>query len=418
MNTYHLSVESLSFQKRGAMLLNDISFKLHRGELVGIIGPNGAGKSTLLKCLIQYYQPAKGRILIDEQNIQQLSHGERAKRVAYLSQYPDAAFPFSVLDTVAMGANAWLETGQFSATEVQHKSLELMQLLDIQHLSDRKLTELSGGETQLVHFARVLMQNTELLFLDEPTASLDIGHEAQLMNLLRQQCDSGKTALVAIHNLNIAAAFCDRLLLLDSGKLITIDRPERVVTPFHVEKLYQQPILVSRHPISGTVTVLPMRERPSHNKGHVHVIGGAGSAVEISRALLQAGYKVTGGVAHEKDSDTDYWQATGITCVTVPAFATIDEATLECASALVTQADATILCDFPLGASNAGNLELAQQASQLFVVDATLDADRFFSSEVERRYGELIAQPHCQTLDSQQIIERIQKKSLLRHNGD
>lgn len=415
MKTPHLSVDSLQFSKRGSRLLSDISFTVQRGELVGIIGPNGAGKSTLLKCLIQFYRPDAGQVLIENHNIQRLNHSERAQRVAYLSQYPDAAFPFSVLDTVTMGANALLELGNITMVQARSQALELMQQLDIHHLTERKLTELSGGETQLVHFARVLMQNTDLLFLDEPTASLDIGHEAQLMNLLRQQCDTGKTALVAIHNLNIAAAFCDRLLLLDHGKLLTVDRPERVITPFNIEKLYQQPILVSRHPISGTVTVLPMREQAQQNSGHIHVIGGAGSAVEISRALLQAGYKVTGGVAHEKDSDTDYWQATGITCVTVPAFAHIDEAALECASTLVAQADATILCDFPLGASNAGNLTLAQQAKKLIVVDATLDRERFFKDEIAQQYTALIEQPHCYSLDSQTLLVSIQQKKLLTH---
>jgi iron complex transport system ATP-binding protein len=255
-------VDQLKFSKSGLTILDDINFSINSGELIGIIGPNGAGKSTLLKCIIEFYKKDAGSITLDGRNISDFSHNERAQHIAYLSQYPESAFPFSVEETILLGANAAQEAGQLSKADAHAKAVYLAKHLGIGHLWARKLTELSGGETQLVHFARILLQETPLVLLDEPTASLDIGHETQLMNLLRARCNQGTTTLVALHNLNTAAAFCDRLVLLDKGKLIAVNTPDKVITPQIIAQLYDQPILVTPHPISGTMTVLPKRQEP------------------------------------------------------------------------------------------------------------------------------------------------------------
>jgi len=253
-------VDKLKFSKSGHTILDDINFSINAGELIGIIGPNGAGKSTLLKCIIEFYKKDAGSISLDGHEISNFSHNQRAQQIAYLSQYPESTFPFSVEETILLGANAALEAGQLSKSAAHTKAVYLAENLGIEHLWTRKLTELSGGETQLVHFARILLQETPLVLLDEPTASLDIGHETQLMNLLRARCNQGTTTLVALHNLNTAAAFCDRLVLLDKGKLIAVDLPDKVITAETIAQLYQQPILVAPHPISGTMTVLPNRQ--------------------------------------------------------------------------------------------------------------------------------------------------------------
>ncbi|MDN3650705.1 ABC transporter ATP-binding protein [Reinekea marina] len=254
-----LEVKSLQFSKSGHTLLEDISFAIQTGELIGIIGPNGAGKSTLLKCMIEFYKKDAGHIRLNGKDTDSFNHNQRAQQMAYLSQYPESAFPFSVEETILLGANAALEAGKLSKLEAQTKAKQLANNLGIENLWSRKLTELSGGETQLVHFARILLQETPLVLLDEPTASLDIGHETQLMNLLRARCNQGTTTLVALHNLNTAAAFCDRLVLLDKGKLIAVNTPDEVITEQRICQLYDQPILVTPHPISGTITVLPKR---------------------------------------------------------------------------------------------------------------------------------------------------------------
>ncbi|MFT5007631.1 MAG: iron complex transport system ATP-binding protein [Reinekea sp.] len=391
MSTALLSVQKLSFYRQDRALLRDLSFTLEPGELVGVIGPNGAGKSTLLKLLVDYYQPTEGSISLSDTPLASLSHPERARRISYMAQHSAPSLPFLVRDVIALGAHSRQASQIPSAQVLRNDVAELAEQLELTHLLDRKLTELSGGENQLVQFARILMQQAPLMLLDEPTASLDIGHEAQLMNLLRRHCERQHSALVAIHNLNIAAVFCDRLLLLDKGRLIASGTPEQVITQANMAQLYQQQVTVSQHPVTGTVTVLPVKQAPTAVSLHVHLIGGAGSTVALARWLLQRGVTVSGGIGHEQDSDTDFWTATGMRHIAVPAFAPIDQDAIDQAQAMVESADLTIVCDFPIGAMNEGNLILAGHAKLLWLLqeDTETAHQRFYSEAQAEAFAQL-----------------------------
>jgi iron complex transport system ATP-binding protein len=398
-------VQNLSFYRQERALVRDLSFALAPGELVGIIGPNGAGKSTLLKLLVDYHQPSQGTITLSGTPLASLGHRERARRISYMAQHSAMALPFRVRDIIGLGAHSQSQ-GHMSRA-LQERVSELAEQLELTHLLERKLTELSGGENQLVQFARILMQQAPLMLLDEPTASLDIGHEAQLMNLLRRQCDRQQTALVAIHNLNIAAVFCDRLLLIDKGRLIASGTPEQVITQATMAALYKEQVTVSQHPVTGTVTVLPVKQAPRAVPLHVHLIGGAGSTVALARWLLQRGVRVSGGIGHEQDSDTDFWTATGMEHSAVPAFAPIDQGAIEHAKALVESADLTIVCDFPIGAMNEGNLTLAHNAQALWLLqeDPQSAAQRFYSDRQAQAFTRLRDQG--QTLTAVAAIKQL-----------
>lgn len=404
MNSPLLTVSSLSFSKSETQILENINFSISDGEVVGIIGPNGAGKSTLLKCLIGIHSVAQGQILFEEDPLVDLSHEQRANRLSYLAQHQQTAFAFTARQTI--------EFGSFSRLPISHSNDDVERIarsLEIHSLLDRKMDELSGGESQLVHFARILNQQAPLMLLDEPTASLDIGHEAQLMNLLKTQCEQGRSALVAIHNLNIAAAFCDRLILLNHGQLVCIGRPEEVITQAHMRELYDHQVIVSQNPITGTTTVLPMPERQSLKPLTVHLIGGAGSTVALSRTLLQLGVEVTGGVAHEQDSDTEFWQAAGVEHVKVPAFSAIDDQAIEHAKLIEAQADITILCEFPFGLMNRANLDLAEQSACLWVLkNAPLDPGRFAQPDIESQFNS--CSNNARILTTQQAITDIKTR--------
>lgn len=404
-----LSVSHLCFERSGRLLLDGINFSVQPGELIGVIGPNGAGKSTLLKTLVHFLPASSGNVLLGSQSVATLPHLDRARQVSYLAQHPNTSFAFTVRETIALGAH---HQGQIysSGKQLQQQVDAIAYRLCIVHLLERKLDELSGGETQLVHFARILMQNAPLMLLDEPTASLDIGHEAQLMNDLRRQCREGSAALVAIHNLNIAAAFCDRLILLDGGKLIADGRPEEVITQASMSQLYQQQVMVSKHPISGSVTVLPRPEISHKRDLHVHLIGGAGSAVALTRSLMQLGVTVTGGVSHEQDSDAEFWAISGIEYVSVPAFSGIDDTALRAASELQKRADVTIFCHFPIGPMNEANLTLAAQAETLWLLADNLadEPGRFYSAQQEKNYNRLTE--NAQAMTTLKAIKQLQKR--------
>ncbi|MFT5806783.1 MAG: iron complex transport system ATP-binding protein [Moritella dasanensis] len=255
-----LSVSKLGYNAGDKTLLSDISLSIQAGELVGIIGPNGAGKSTLMKCLSGFQKYNRGEVLIKGQSLTKLSDIDRARDLSYLPQYSETAFPFRVMETVGFGFHVQQQTQPMSAKAIAAKTIEALTLVGIDHLKDRSITALSGGEKQLVHFARLLVQGAPLMLLDEPTASLDIGHESQLMNVLYQQCQQGKSALVAIHNLNTAAEFCDRLILVEQGQIIAEGKPSDVLTKANIHRLYQDFVIVSQHAETGNTIVSPYRK--------------------------------------------------------------------------------------------------------------------------------------------------------------
>ncbi|PSV18608.1 heme ABC transporter ATP-binding protein [Photobacterium leiognathi subsp. mandapamensis] len=249
-----LDVTQLSLTQGNKILLNQIDFTLNAGELVGIIGPNGAGKSTLLKCLSGYISPSSGSISLLGKPLSSYSHQGRAQHLSYLPQHSELAFSFLVKDVISYGT--FNNPNPNNADELA----KVIAQTNIEDLLNQSLNQLSGGEQQRVHFARILLQNANIMLLDEPTASLDIGHESQLMNIITAQCQQGKTALVALHNLNTALEFCDRLLLLQQGELIAFDSPEQVLTPAQLRQLYHDNIRISRHPDSNKLYLTPLRK--------------------------------------------------------------------------------------------------------------------------------------------------------------
>ncbi len=255
-----LNVSNLSYQVGSKTLLKDISFSVNAGELVGVIGPNGAGKSTLMKCISGFQAYSQGNISIKGESLSSLSHIERALSMSYLPQYSEAAFPFSVLATIGFGFHARQQQEVISTDLIKEQSKAALESVGIGHLHSRTVTDLSGGEKQLVHFARSLVQGTSLMLLDEPTASLDIGHESQLMNVLYQECQNGKSALVAIHNLNTAAEFCDRLILINQGEVMAEGKPNEVLSEENIRTLYQDLVMVSHHAVTGNTIVSPYKK--------------------------------------------------------------------------------------------------------------------------------------------------------------
>ena len=364
-----LAAAGLHYSIGAARLLDGVNLELRRGELVGLIGPNGAGKSTLLRNLIGYFRPTAGGVTVQGRPVHEYSSRERAKRVSYLSQYGPDQFPFPVREVVEMGSYPVIGLGRSPGLREREAAMRALSYVGLEHLADRSFPSLSGGERQLVLFARVLVQESPIILLDEPTASLDIGHETTLLQMVRDLCEEGYSAIIAMHNLNVAAEYCRRLVLMNDGRVRAEGSPDEVLTRELIEECYHTAVHVGRNESTGGLIVSPVPPGGAARDLRVHVIGGAGSAVNITRFLHRIGCTVTGGVAHELDSDARLWKALGIRYVEVPAFSEIDEERLEEASAFLAQADLTILCAFPFGKGNAGNLELAGRAKRLVILE-------------------------------------------------
>lgn len=382
-------IKGLCRGQNNRQMLRQINLDVHAGELIGVIGPNGAGKSTLLKTLIGFLNFSEGQILLQGESVSSMPADIRATKISYLSQEGADSFPFPVAEVVAMGLYSANRQQFIGRQSVQKQVNEILAQLDLDKLTNRLYTELSGGEKQLVQFARVLIQKAPLMLLDEPTANLDIGHEFQLMQCLRQQCDNGRAAMVAIHNLNTAAEFCDRLVLIDQGEILASGPPETVINQQMINDVYSRQAFVARNTHTGSVNVLPRRQRGQANGMHIHLIGGAGSAINLTRQLLRQGYRLTAGVAHEHDSDASFWAANGVPYAEVPAFESISERALSQAKEWIKQADVTLLCDFPIGPANAANLELGEYAGNLILVEDSASEPRFISDQFRKKFERL-----------------------------
>jgi iron complex transport system ATP-binding protein len=212
-------------------VFRDVGFAVGPGELVALCGPNGAGKSTLLRLLLGLHAPSSGVVRLGGVAVETLSRRQIARRAALLPQDAPADLPLTVREAVALGRLPHLERFQVESDADLSAVARALALTDTTDLADRSVTELSGGERQRVHLARALAQEAPLLLLDEPIAGLDLSHQLQALDLLRATVDTGRAAVVALHDLSLAARRCDRMLLLAEGALRADAAPAAVLTP-------------------------------------------------------------------------------------------------------------------------------------------------------------------------------------------
>lgn len=234
-----------------------MSFAVARGELVGLLGPNGSGKSTVIRLVMRLLSPAVGQVLLDGVNAGTYRQGDYARRVAYVPQESLAAFAFTAMETVLMGRGPHTGAMGFESQADHRKARDALERVDAAPLAGVLLDELSGGERQRVVLARALAQEADLLVLDEPASSLDIRHQYDLYRLLRDLArQQGRTCLCTSHDINVAAAYCGRLVVLAEGRVAAIGRPADVLTADLVEQVYGVRADVVAQP-DGRLVVLP-----------------------------------------------------------------------------------------------------------------------------------------------------------------
>jgi len=253
-----LKINNLSFKHEDKYILKNINFENSLGKLTGVIGPNGAGKSTLFHLITGTLSPANGNIIIGDKNISNLSIKNRAKLVSLVPQNPEIPSTFTVYETVLFGRHpytnflGWESQKDIDATE---KSLELTK---IQHLAKRKIQTLSGGEKQKVLISMSVAQNTPITLLDEPTSNLDIDNQILILNTIKNLRKNNHSFLISLHDLNLASLYCDELLLLSKGEIVTIGSPKSVLTEKNIKKAYDTEIKILEHPLYKTPIITPV----------------------------------------------------------------------------------------------------------------------------------------------------------------
>ena len=258
---------TVSYDHRTAV--ENVSLTLEAGEITAIIGPNGAGKSTLLRALNGQIRQASGSILIDGQPSERLNRRSISRRIAVVAQEAELRFPVTVLEFVLGGRFAWAtNTGWGWETE---RDLQVagavLEETELSELSGRLMNELSGGERQRALMARALATEAPILLLDEPTANLDLSHQATLLSLVRNRCYwQQASALVVTHDINLASQFADYILLMKHGKTLHSGRPEEVLRPEVLEEVFAVKVLVDAHPVTGGPRVTPLHMRRSYDE--------------------------------------------------------------------------------------------------------------------------------------------------------
>ena len=251
-----IRIRDVEFSYASVPILKNICMEVAESEILGIIGPNGAGKSTLLRCIDRILSPQKGTIFLNEQDISKMSRLEIAKRMGYIPQSTTQVFPATVFETVLMGRRPHI-SWRCNERDVE-KVLEVLHLLDLEGLAMRDINELSGGQQQKVLIARALVQEPDVLLLDEPTSNLDIKHQLEVMDIIKEIArKKGISAIMAIHDLNLAARYADRLIMMKDGMIYAAGEHFSVLTPENIREVYGVEVEVSKH--NGRPFVIPLK---------------------------------------------------------------------------------------------------------------------------------------------------------------
>ncbi|MCD6416041.1 MAG: heme ABC transporter ATP-binding protein [Planctomycetes bacterium] len=267
MAEHLLEVQDCSFSYgSGEFGLEDVSLHVARGEVVGLVGPNGSGKSTLLRLMGGFLRPSSGELLLEGRAVRQMQRRELARRLAFLPQSPASAFSFTSRQVVAMGRFPYQGAFGFMRPEDARAVKLAMEETHTAYLAERSLATLSGGEKQRVLIAAILAQEPALMLLDEPTAALDIHHRVEVLALLRALAGKGIAVALVTHDLNAAARFCDRLVLLSGGRAVRSGTAAEVMEAELLAQVYDAPVRVAQHPISGDPMIFVAVEE-SHAEG-------------------------------------------------------------------------------------------------------------------------------------------------------
>lgn len=368
--TYVLEVNNLEFgYMENKKVLNNVSFNIEKGEFVSIIGPNGCGKSTLINNLCNIYKPDNGKILLDGKNIREYKTKELSRKISLVPQNTYIPYDFSVFDVVLMGRYPYISRFQNEKENDLEIVNECLKLTNIFELRDRSINKISGGERQRVIIARTLAQESEIIFLDEPTSHLDINHQIEILSLLKDfNKNKGTTVVLVIHDINLALRYSDDIILMDKGKILSQGVPKNVITRENIKKAYNLNSIVEENPYTDSIYIVPLQLNKAEEKirkKKIHVIAGGGTGGEILSKLEEANFDITLGVINIGDSDWKLAKRLSIKVIEEPPFNEIGEIAFEKNMKSIEESEIVILSDVPYGRGNLKNLQSAYEGLKM-----------------------------------------------------
>ena len=382
-----IELDSVGVELGETPVLEDVSLDVPEGAFLALVGPNGAGKTTLLRTCNGIVSPTAGQVRVDGHDVTSSSPRDVGRLVATVPQTTRIAFEFDVADVVAMGRTP--HRGRFETADDDDRTAveSALERTDTARFADRSIDELSGGERQRVVLARALAQETPVLLLDEPTASLDINHQVRTLALARELATAGRTVVAAIHDLDLAARFCDRIALLSDGSILADGPPEAVLTAERLESAFGVRTAVGTNPVTGTPAVTPLADEPPG--GHrVHVLGRGTDAARTIGRLVERGVAVTVGVVPEGDAASVTARAVAREVVSAPPFEPVADDRAAAAADLVDRADAVVVA----GPIEGPNERLARESARAFALHGASDppayADTVTDAELLEALGD------------------------------
>jgi len=251
-----IQIKDVSFSYNSIQALDNVNFIANQGEILGLIGPNGSGKTTLLRCINRALKPKLGAILINGEDISNFERREIAMKIGVVPQY-SKTFPFSVLDAILMGRFPHINRLGGENVDDLKAVRHAMELTGTLPLAERLIDELSGGELQKVILARALAQTPEVLLLDEPTTHLDVNHQLEVLELIKKITKTkGLITILVSHNLNLAARYCDKLMLLNSGKVSSIGSVSEILTPQKIRDAFHVDVEIKYHESTRSYNII------------------------------------------------------------------------------------------------------------------------------------------------------------------
>jgi len=360
-----LTIDGINCSYGSVDVLKDVGFAVESGQFLGVLGPNGSGKTTLLKSISRVLKPQKGTIFIGDENIYKMKTVDVAKQMAVVPQSTPVSFDFTALEVVLMGRNPHMARFKMEGKKDLDIAKNSMQLTRTWEFADRPVNELSGGESQRVIIARALTQEPQILLLDEPTTHLDISNQLEIMDLIKHLCETKKLLIVAVfHDFNLAARYCDSIILLNDGKIVAIGKMNDTLTSENVKKVFNVDTIVKKHPITGSLYVIPI-SRPIIQKQKsllVHLICGGGTGSAMMKTLLDEGYRVTAGVLNLLDTDQETAQLLSVPTTNDAPFSPITDEAHKANLQMISKANVLVVTPTQFGEGNLRNLEAAETA--------------------------------------------------------
>jgi iron complex transport system ATP-binding protein len=414
-----VKMAGVDFSYPGRPIFSDLNLSLAEGEVLGLIGPNSSGKTTLLKLVNGLLHPQRGRVFLEGKDLKEFARSEVARRMAVVPQEMEVPFAFTAGEIVLMGRAPYL--GRFGWEKKKDLDIarEGMGLAGTAELEDRPFLELSQGEKQRVLIARALAQEPRLILLDEPTSHLDINHQVEIHELIRRLNEEKKlTVLTISHDLNLAAEYCHRIVLLHRGSIYAAGTPSEVLTERNIRRVYETTVIVEKNPLSGAPRVTPIgqskMERGEGRKA-VHLICGEGSGADSARRLLLRGHRVSMGALNIGDTDQKIGKTLNLAMALEKPFSPISDRTYEDTLKLIEGADIVVLERFHIGKGNLPNLQAAlaalQKKKRVVVLENDLPDD-FTEGRAKEYYQQLRERGAVFIPDHSQLLEQVEENIL------